>query len=73
MMTKKEEIKILKLKLRVAKAESLLNEEALEPYKEQATQRGARMQAMLEYMKGKDFFIPSNIQSWFYSDGSVKL
>jgi len=69
-MTKKDQIKCLKLKLKIAESEAKLNKEALDPYRNQATLRGMRMQAMLQHMRENDLPITLAMKGWFYIDGT---
>jgi len=72
-MNKKEEIKYLKEQLKYYKSIAYIAKEALEPVNKIASQRGARMQLMMEFILKTNSYhsiiIPKEFNDWFDIDG----
>jgi len=73
---KKEIIRELKTRLEICNSERELYRVALAPFKQQATQRGARMQGMMRRLKDiqrtTGITIPDEFYDWFDKDGVPK-
>lgn len=72
-MNKKDEIRFLRGELQKRNSENVLLKAELESIQLQSTQRGARMEVLMEWIDNSGLVVPNEFDPWFNNDGTTKL